>query len=294
MTLQSALLQLTKGGPERQAIEAGEVDAIIDYSSSNVILFPAARRALREVAARASAESRVSIANSVLSALPSADYRTLLAKLEPVWLKAGEVLHEPGAPIRDDYCPTGCVVCLITTVENHQAVAVGLVGYEGVVGISLVMGADASPIRAVVETSGPALRMGAASFRKAFAQRLSLQQQLYSCAYSALLQARQTIACNCFHVSEARVARWLLMTADRAQSEEFSLTQTFLAQMLGLRRATVTEIAVRLRQRKLLDYGRGRVRIVDRQGLEAAACRCYTRVENPRIKAIRSHPPPSG
>jgi CRP-like cAMP-binding protein len=278
MTLRSALLQLTKGGPERQAIEAGEVDAIIDYSSSNVILFPAARRALRDMAARAASAKREAIANTVLAALPSADYGALLTSLEPVSLKVGEVLHELGAPIQHVYFPTGCVVCLMSTVENHRAVAVELVGYEGMAGISLVLGADASPVRAVVKASGFALRMDAASFRKAFVQCLPLQQQLYHYTYSALRLARQTIACNCFHVSDARLARWLLMISDRAQSEEFSLTQSFMAQMLGLRRATVTGIAVRLRQRKLISYGRGRIRILDREGLGAAACGCYTRI----------------
>jgi hypothetical protein len=115
MTLQNALLRLTKGGPERQAIKAGEIDAIIDYSRSNVILFPAARRALREVAVSVAAANRGPIGNTLLAALPSAEYRELLAALEPVTLKLGEVLHEPGAPIRYIYFPIGCVVCLMTT-----------------------------------------------------------------------------------------------------------------------------------------------------------------------------------
>jgi CRP-like cAMP-binding protein len=146
------------------------------------------------------------------------------------------------------------------------------------IGISLVLAPDASPVRAVVEASGLALRMEAASFLKTFLKCLPLQQQLYHHMYAALRQARQTIACNCFHVSDARLARWLLMIGDRAQSAEFTLTQSFLAQMLGLRRATVTGIAVRLRHRKLISYGRGRIRILDREGLGAAACGCYTSI----------------
>jgi CRP-like cAMP-binding protein len=278
MTLQNALLRLTKGGPERRAIKAGEIDAIIDYANSNVILFPAARRALSEVAVRTPAMNRGPIANSLLAALPRAEYRHLLAGLEPVTLKLGEVLHEPGVPIRYVYFPVSCVVCLMTPVADDKAVEVGLVGYEGMVGVSLVLGANASSVLAVVEASGAALRMEAARFRKAFLQCLSLQEGLHRCTYAKLMLARQTLACNCFHMSDSRLARWLLMTSDRARSEEFFLTQVFLAKMLGLRRVTVTQIAGRLRRRKLISYERGNIRILNRKGLEAASCGCYTRI----------------
>jgi CRP-like cAMP-binding protein len=286
MTLQTALQRLTKGGPEQQAIKAGEIDAIIDYSSSNVLLFPAARRALHEVADRTAAINRGSIANSLLAALPSAEYQYLLAGLEPVTLKRDEVLHKPGMPIRHVYFPAGCVVCLMTTIENHKTAGVGLVGYEGMVGISLVSGAGPSSVRAVVGTSGSALRMEAARFYKAFAQCPSLQRLLHRYTHAMLVLARQTIACNCFHLSEARVAHWLLTTSDRARSEKFFLTQAFLADLLGLRRATVTEIACRLRRRNLISYERGRITILNRQDLEAASCGCYARITaqeiNPR------------
>lgn len=279
MTLQSALLGLTKGGPEQQAIDAGEIDAIVDYSNSNVILFPAARRALHAGGARASATHRGPLANSLLAVLPSAEHRQLLAGLEPVTLKLGEVLHEPAAPIRYVYFPVGCVVCLMATVADHKAVEVGLVGYEGMVGIALVLGARASTVRTVVAASGAALRMEATRFHKAFLQCPSLQRELHRYTYAMLAQARQTIACNCFHLSDSRLARWLLMTSDRAHSEELFLTQTFLAGMLGLRRVTITEIAGRLWRRKLISYGRGWLRILDRPGLEAASCRCYMSIE---------------
>ena len=279
MSLQSALLRLTQGGPERQAIDAGEIDAIVDYSSSNVILFPAARRALRAGEGRASTAHGGALTNSLLAALPGAEYRQLLAGLEPVTLKQGGVLHEQAAPIRYVYFPIGCVVCLMTAGADHKAVEVGLVGYEGMVGIALVLGGGDSSVRAVVAASGAALRIEAAHFRSAFLECLSLQQEVYRYTYTMLARARRTIACNCFHVSDARLARWLLMTSDRACSEEFFLTQSFLADMLGLRRVTVTEIAGRLWRRKLITYGRGWIRILDRPGLEAASCRCYTRIE---------------
>jgi CRP-like cAMP-binding protein len=280
VSLRNVLRRLPKGGPELQAIEAGEIDAVIDYSSSNVILFPAALRALRELANRASAANRQRPANSLLAALPHSEYRRLLAGLEAVTVKFGETLHEPGVPVPYVYFPIDCVVCLMTTVEDRQALGVGLVGHEGVVGISLVFGVNDSPVRALVEAAGTALRMEAAHFHKAFRQCPSLQRELYRYAYGKLALARQTVACNCFHTAEARLARWLLMTSDRVKSSEFFLTQEFLADMLGLRRVTVTEIAGGLKHRNLISYRRGKIRILDRKGLEAVSCRCYTRIED--------------
>ena len=168
------LPRLAKGGPEQQAIDAGEIDAVIDYASSNVVLLPAARRALGEIAERAAAANRETvyeapIANSLLAALPRAEYRRLLPGLEPVTLKSGEVLQEPGAPIPYVYFPVDCVISLLATAAG-EALEVGLVGHEGMVGISLVLGADVSSVRALVQASGTALRMKAARFHPAFRQ----------------------------------------------------------------------------------------------------------------------------
>jgi CRP-like cAMP-binding protein len=277
------LPRLAKGGPEQQAIEAGEIDAIVDHASSNVILLPAARRALSEAANRASAANRTaaseaSIANSLLAALPRKDYLVLLPGLEPVTPKFGEVLHEPGVPIRYVYFPIDCAISLLTTVESHEALDVGLVGHEGMVGISLALGTDVSSVRALVLATGTAMRMNAARFRKAFEQCLPLQHELYCYAYAKLALARQTVACYAFHSVQARLARWLLMTSDRVRSEEFFLTQAILADMLGVRRTTVNEAAGPLQQRKLISYSRGKMRILDRQRLEAASCQCYVRI----------------
>jgi CRP-like cAMP-binding protein len=282
--LQNVLPRLAKGGPEQQAIEAGEIDAIIDYRAGNVILLPAARRALREIAKRASAAARKAadeapIANHLLAALPHAEYQRLLAGLEPVSLKFGEVLHEPGVSIRYVYFPIDCAISLLTAVVGERALEVGLVGREGMVGISLALGVEVSSVRALVEVAGMAMRMKAARFREALRQCPPLQHALYRYTDAKLAQARQTIACNCFHAVEARLARWLLMTGDRVLSEEFFLTQAFLAQMLGVRRGTVSGAAGFLQQRKLIRYSRGGIRILDRKGLEAVSCRCYTRIE---------------
>jgi CRP-like cAMP-binding protein len=278
--LQNVLPRLAKGGPEQQAIEAGEIDAIIDYQAGNVILLPAARRALREAAKRTSAHREAAneapIANHLLAALPHAEYQRLLAGLEPVALKFGEVLHEPGVPIRYVYFPIDCAISLLTAVVGERALEVGLVGREGMVGISLALGVELSSVRALVEVAGMAMRMKAARFREALRQCPPLQHALYRYTDAKLAQARQTIACNCFHAVEARLACWLLMASDRAGSVEFLLTQAFLAQMLGVRRGTVNEAAGSLQHRNLISYSRGKIRILDRKGLEAASCRCYT------------------
>ena len=230
------------------------------------------------LALRSPAAHRGAPANILLAALPGAEYRHLLAALEPVTLKQGEVLHEPAAPIRHLYFPAGCVVCLMTAGADHKPVEVGLVGYEGMVGIALVLGTGDSSVRAVVASSGAALRVEATHFRNTLPQCPSLQQELYRHTYAMLARARQTIACNSFHLSDARLARWLLETCDRARSLELFLTHSALASMLGLRRVTVTEIAGRLWRRRLISYSRGWIRILDRPGLEAAACCCYMRI----------------
>lgn len=259
-------LRLVRGGPEQQAIEAGEIDAIVDHASSNVILLPAARRALQ-------AAAEASNANILLASLPYAEYQRLLLGLEPVTLKFGEVLQEPGMQIRYVYFPVDCAISLLATLEGPQ---VGLIGYEGVVGISLALADGVSSVRALVQAAGRAMRMKAAHFTKALDQCPALQRELYRQARKRLAVARQTVGCNCFHAIEARLARWLLMSSDRVRSEEFFLTQAFLAQMLGVRRATVNEAAGPLQRRKLITYTHGKIRIVDRKGLEAAACGCYT------------------
>jgi PAS domain S-box-containing protein len=219
------------------------------------------------------------IANHVLAALPRKDYLALLDGLEAVTLTYGTVLYEPNELITHVFFPVDCLVSLLTTVEGRHAMEVGLVGREGMVGISHALGMNVSSVRALVQGTGTAVRMKAARFHKAFEQCLPLQRELYRYAHAKLAMARQTVACNRFHALEARLARWLLMTADRVPSEEFLLTQDFLGDMLGVLRAAVNAAAGSLQQRKLISYSRGKIRILNRQGLEAASCRCYTRIE---------------
>ncbi|HEX6321300.1 MAG TPA: Crp/Fnr family transcriptional regulator [Burkholderiales bacterium] len=215
--------------------------------------------------------------NGVLAALPRKAYLALLPGLAPVTLAFGRVLYEPGATIPDVYFPGRSVVSLLTVVDGHEALEVGLVGHEGMVGIPLALGIDVSPVRALVQGAGSALRMSAGRFRKAFSASPPLQRGLHRYAHELMAQVTQTAACNRFHRVEARLARWLLMTRDRVRSGQFHLTHEFLAHMLGVRRVGVTEAASGLQQRKLIDYSRGNIRILDDAGLEAAACSCYQR-----------------
>lgn len=282
--LQRALRQLPRGGLEQQAIEAGEIDAVIDYSNSNVIMFPAARRALLVAASRASAASRTATleglaANNVLAALPRAAYRRLLPNLEPIKLEFGEVLQEPGAPIRHVYFPIDCVVCLLTGTESQQTVETGLVGYEGMLGISLALGVGVSSVRALVQVAGTAVRMPAARFNIEFRRCPPLQRELYRYAHVKISQARQTAACVASHLFEQRLACWLLMTSDRSRSQELPLTHENLATVLAVRRESVTQAAGSLRSRDLISYHRGRIGILDRKGLESASCSCYRPIE---------------
>jgi len=214
-------------------------------------------------------------ANRLLASLPRSCYRELASRLAPVSLVFGEVLYEPGALIRDVYFPGRSVVSLLTVVDGRDALEVGLVGHEGMVGIPLALGIGVSPVRALVQGGGSAMRMSAASFRNALKASLPLQHGLHRYAHALMAQITQTAACNRFHVVEARLARWLLMTRDRVGSGEFRLTQEFLAHMLGVRREGVTGAASALQRRGLIGYQRGDIRIVDHAGLEAASCGCY-------------------
>ena len=218
---------------------------------------------------------RVPVANSLLASLPAKDCQSLLEHMESITLAAGEVLYRPGEPIRHVYFPTDTMVSLLTSAEGHQALEVGMVGREGMLGIPLALGVNESPVQAVVQGAGKALRMTSAHFRKEFQRSPRLQQAVYRYIYELMIQMTQTAACNRFHQVEARLARWLLMTRDRVRSNHFHLTQDLLSNMLGVRRVGVTKAAGDLRLRKLISYNRGEINILDGDGLEAAACQCY-------------------
>jgi hypothetical protein len=217
------------------------------------------------------------IPNFLLASLPRKAYLELLPALSPVTLVFGHVLYQPDAPMRDVYFPGNCLVSLLTVVEGHLAIEVGMVGREGMVGVPLALGIGLSPVRALVQGGGGALRMTRGRFLAALKASPPLQRGLNGYVHALMAQIAQTAACNRFHIVEARLARWLLMTRDRVGSADFRMTQEFLSAMLGVRRVGVTEAASSFQRRKLIEYTRGSISILDHDGLEAASCSCYRR-----------------
>ena len=215
------------------------------------------------------------IQNALLASLPRSEYLKLLPALSPLALKFGDVLYEPGAAIREVYFPDSCLVSLLSVVDDHLALEVGMVGREGMVGSLLALGIAISPVRALVQGAGPAQCMQAGRFVKAISESNRLRQGVHAYVHSLMGQISRTAGCNQFHPIAARLARWLLMTRDRLASAEFRMTQAFLSDMLGVRRVGVTEAASALKRKGLIEYSRGSIRILDHRGLQAAACSCY-------------------
>lgn len=212
--------------------------------------------------------------NRLLAALPPAEFDRLAPRLEPVALELSRVLFRPEEEISHVYFPVTAIVSLLTNLEDGTGMEVGLVGREGMVGVSAVLGGSETKV-ATVQGEGEALRLRADAVREEFNRGGALQAQLLRYTHALMTQISQTAVCNTRHHLEGRLARWLLMYHDRRDSDEFSLTHEFMANMLGVRRAGVTEIAVRLQEQGLIRYNRGHVTVVDRAGLEQFACECY-------------------
>jgi CRP-like cAMP-binding protein len=219
------------------------------------------------------------VSNRLLAALPRREYGRLLPHLESVPLPSRAVLHQPDEPIRHVYFPTGGVVSLLTSLEGGRGVEVGVVGREGMAGLAVFLGVEGTPARAVVQVPGEALRMRAEDFRAHVGRDTRLHDLLLRYTHAFLAQVAQSVACNARHPVARRLCRWLLLVHSRAGTDRFPLTHEFLAAMLGVRRASVTEAAGWLQEAGLIRCGRGQLTVLDRNGLESNSCGCHRVVE---------------
>ncbi|HEX9961792.1 MAG TPA: Crp/Fnr family transcriptional regulator [Pyrinomonadaceae bacterium] len=221
------------------------------------------------------AELNTPIHNRLLAALPAEEYRRLSSGFETFALTYGENIYERGEIISHVYFPDSGIISLLAAVEDSAMLEVGLVGSEGMIGLPVFLGVKTSSNRAIVQGTGFATRMKTADFLAECENGSALPRLLQRYAHSLLTQVSQSAVCYRFHLSEARLARWLLMTADRMESDKFLLTQEFLSKMLGVRREAVNKSAVILQRQQLISYSRGNILIINQAGLEKAACLCY-------------------
>jgi CRP-like cAMP-binding protein len=220
-------------------------------------------------------ESPGRVVNLLLECMPRKERQRMLARGKPVDLTFGTILCEPDQHYRHVYFPLTGFISVVAKVGGHQPLELGMIGNEGMLGVTLVLGIGVAPLRGVVQGSGSALRMTVAQLRRGMRDSPGLLRILNRYLYVLMAQLSHTTICTRFHEVEARLARWLLMTHDRAHAGHFHLTHEFLADMLGVRRSAVTIAAGALRERKLISYVRGEIRVLSRHGLEAASCECY-------------------
>jgi len=217
--------------------------------------------------------------NHLLAALPAAEFERLAANLEPVALRLGEILYEPGGQMQHAYFPTNAIVSLHYVMASGASAETAGVGNEGVVGISLFMGGNTTPSSAVVQTAGHAYRLPGRLLKQEFTRGGLMQSLLLRYTQALLTQMIQTAACNRHHSVEQQLCRWLLLTLDRLPSRELVMTQELVASMLGVRREGITEAAGNLRRAGIISYRRGHIAVLERSGLETRSCECYAVVK---------------
>jgi CRP-like cAMP-binding protein len=217
--------------------------------------------------------------NQLLAALPAADWKRWLPELEWIDLPLGEVLYESGNLQTHVYFPATAIVSLLYVMESGASAEIAVVGREGVVGISLFMGGESTPSRAVVQSAGQGFRMKAPAIKDEFNRSGPAMHLLLRYTQALITQMAQTAVCNRHHSVDQQLCRWLLLSMDRLQGNELVMTQELIANMLGVRREGVTEGALRLQKAGLIRYSRGRITVLDRPGLERRTCECYAVVK---------------
>jgi CRP-like cAMP-binding protein len=226
--------------------------------------------------------------NHLLAALPAAEFDALAAHLEPVSLKVGEMLYEPGGQLQHAYFPTTAIVSLHYVTESGASCEAAGVGNEGVVGVSLFMGGNTTASSAVVQMAGQAYRLGRRLLKQEFERGGVLQRLLLLYTQALMTQMSQTAVCTRHHSIDQQMCRWLLLTLDRLPSTELVITQEMVAGMLGVRRESVTETAGKLQRAGIISYRRGHISVLNRAGLEAGACECYAVVKKELDRLLSS------
>jgi CRP-like cAMP-binding protein len=229
--------------------------------------------------------------NQILAALPRAERDRLFPHLHPVALPLGRVIYESGARLRDIYFPTNAIVSLLYVLANGASAEIAVVGREGAVGVSLFMGGETTPSRAVVQSAGGAYRLSGALLKEEFARHGEMLAILLRYTQSLITQMSQTAVCNRHHSVDQQLCRWLLLSLDRLDSDEIQMTQELIANMLGVRREGVTEAAGRLQAQGVIRYARGKISVLDRPRLERLSCECYAVVkrESDRLLAYSTN-----
>jgi CRP-like cAMP-binding protein len=270
-TMRDARSQILRAAPQSASIGQPLADLT---SNSHTRKGSLGNMSLAEPAATSAASK-----NLILSALPSAEYEALAPHLSGVNLALGQVLYEQDEIIPFVYFPMSAVVSSLNVMENGDSLEVGIVGSEGIIGLSVIFGAEVAPLHSVVLLAGRALRLDARLLRAAFLRGGALQKLLLRYTHTTIVQISQSVACNRLHHIEQRLARWLLTLHDHVRRDDLDITHEFIAQMLCVRRAGITDALGVLQRAGMIDLARGRITITDRLALETASCECYHAVK---------------